>query len=225
MTSKFSQFGSRSPRGSGTDEIGERASPLPPHLNSFIPQFSQPQYSQPVQYSQPPQFQQPPPLPPPFAPPPNSYSPYDRGNHYQEPAATSPRRFSWPSALGQVPQSVLNGGPVGSPQVPSYSHGTSSVIVNGVELRYDRRSGGYGSVGGPCTGFMVAGLGLGNGKLHPHASGNTGTGVWINGREIHAMDVAGLQAMGVWSLILGKLNQAPGHFQALTKGRSKTTAN
>lgn len=45
---------------------------------------------------------------------------------------------------------------------------------------------------------MVAGLGLGNGKLHPHASGNTGTGVWINGREIHAMDVAGLQAMGVW---------------------------
>ncbi|KAM5385489.1 hypothetical protein ACJZ2D_000688 [Fusarium nematophilum] len=203
-----SQFGPGSPR---ADEFDESAPPLPPRLDTFTPQCSQPQFSQP-QYSQPPQFPQ-----PPIPPPPGSSPPYERGNQYPEPAATSPRRFSWRSALGQVAQSVLNGGPVASPPAHSYAT-SSSVIVNGMELGqadlltlqgvlgavipgnywYDRRSGGYGTVGGPCTGFMVAGLALGNGELHPHASGNTGTGVFINGREIHAMDVVGLQAMGVW---------------------------
>ncbi len=51
-------------------------------------------------------------------------------------------------------------------------------------------------VGGPCTGFLPAGPALGGGALAPDASGRTGTGVFINGREIHSLDVAGLQSMG-----------------------------
>ncbi|KAH7006881.1 hypothetical protein EDB80DRAFT_777559 [Ilyonectria destructans] len=209
-----SQYGPRSPTSPETAEIDESSPPLPPRPNTFTPQFSQPQFSQP-QFSQPqgsqaPQFPQ-----PPVPPTPSSYTPYERGNPYQEPTATSPRHFSWRSAFGQVAQSFTNGGPMASPPAPSFP---SSVMVNGVELGqadlltlrgllgtvipgnywYDRRSGGYGSAGGPCTGFLVAGLPLGNGELHPHASGNTGTGVFINGREIHTMDVVGLQAMGVW---------------------------
>jgi hypothetical protein len=62
--------------------------------------------------------------------------------------------------------------------------------------RYDSISGAYGTVGGPCTGFLSAGPALGGGKLAPDASGRTGTGVFINGREIHSQDVAGLQRMG-----------------------------
>lgn len=44
---------------------------------------------------------------------------------------------------------------------------------------------------------MAAGLALGGGQLAWDASGNTGTRVFINGREIHAMDVLALQGMGV----------------------------
>ncbi len=51
-------------------------------------------------------------------------------------------------------------------------------------------------VGGPCIGFLAAGPALGGGALAPDASGRTGTGVFINGREIHSLDVAGLQSMG-----------------------------
>jgi len=52
-------------------------------------------------------------------------------------------------------------------------------------------------MGGPCRGFITPGLALGGGQLAHDASGNTGTRVFINGREIHATDVIGLQGMGV----------------------------
>ncbi|KAH7142573.1 hypothetical protein B0J13DRAFT_49649 [Dactylonectria estremocensis] len=139
---------------------------------------------------------------------------HERGIHHPAPTVTPAKRFSWRSTLGQVAQSVVFGGPVAFPQPSSFA---SNVTVNDVQLGqadllslqgllgavipgnywYDRRSGAYGLTGGPCTGFLVAGLALGNGQLDQHASGNTGTGVFINGREIHVMDVLSLQSMGV----------------------------
>ncbi|KAK5995959.1 hypothetical protein PT974_04379 [Cladobotryum mycophilum] len=91
------------------------------------------------------------------------------------------------------------------------------VVVNGVQLGrgdianlwaqlgsvssgaywYDRRSGAYGLIGGPCIGAMMPGQHLGGGQLAPNSSGNSGTGVFINGREIHALDVMGLRNIGV----------------------------
>ncbi len=53
---------------------------------------------------------------------------------------------------------------------------------------YDRRTGAWGLWGGPALGVAVAGLDLG-GPLPPDASGG-GTGVYINGRELHPLDVA-----------------------------------
>lgn len=62
---------------------------------------------------------------------------------------------------------------------------------------YDPVSGAAGLWGGPTRGFLGAGLALG-GALPPEASGGgTGrlTGVFINGREIHPLDVQGLTGM------------------------------
>lgn len=59
---------------------------------------------------------------------------------------------------------------------------------------YDRISGAWGIEGGPTAGFTVAGLDLG-GALRADASGGGHglfTGVFINGRELHPMDVAAL---------------------------------
>ena len=58
---------------------------------------------------------------------------------------------------------------------------------------YDRMSGAWGLSGGPTAGFTVAGLNLG-GPLKADAS-NGNTGVFINGRQLHTMDVLGLQQL------------------------------
>ncbi|HJZ67648.1 MAG TPA: hypothetical protein VKF81_05980 [Blastocatellia bacterium] len=59
---------------------------------------------------------------------------------------------------------------------------------------YDRMSGAWGVEGGPTAGFIHAGLDLG-GQLRADASRGK-TGVFINGRELHALDVRGLQRLG-----------------------------
>ncbi len=56
---------------------------------------------------------------------------------------------------------------------------------------YDPVSGAAGAWGGPTLGFLPAGLELG-GALPPNASGGgsgRGTGVFVNGRELHPIDV------------------------------------
>jgi hypothetical protein len=55
---------------------------------------------------------------------------------------------------------------------------------------YDKYSGAWGVEGGPTAGWIPAGLDLG-GPLRADASGGN-TGVFINGRELHLLDVAGL---------------------------------
>ncbi len=60
---------------------------------------------------------------------------------------------------------------------------------------YDAHSGASGRWGGPALAFLPAGLRLG-GELPASASGGgqgTLTGVFVNGRELHPIDVAGLQ--------------------------------
>jgi hypothetical protein len=60
---------------------------------------------------------------------------------------------------------------------------------------YDARSGASGRWAGPALAFLPAGLRLG-GDVPASASGGgrgTVTGVFVNGRELHPIDVAGLQ--------------------------------
>lgn len=59
---------------------------------------------------------------------------------------------------------------------------------------YDRICGAWGVQGGPTLGFIQAGLALG-GSLQTDAS-NGDTGVFINGRQLHRLDVIGLQQLG-----------------------------
>jgi len=63
---------------------------------------------------------------------------------------------------------------------------------------YDPASGGAGAWGGPAAAYLGPGLALG-GPLSANASGGgTGrvTGVFINGRELHPLDVQGLSRIG-----------------------------
>ena len=53
---------------------------------------------------------------------------------------------------------------------------------------YDKMNGSWGQKGGPAEGFIVAGLNLG-GPLREDAS-NGDTGVFINDRQLHRVDVA-----------------------------------
>lgn len=52
---------------------------------------------------------------------------------------------------------------------------------------YDSKAGGFGMMGGPCLGWAVPNLNIG-GPLPANAS-NGNTGVFINGRQLHMMDV------------------------------------
>jgi len=58
---------------------------------------------------------------------------------------------------------------------------------------YDNHSGAWGVEGGPTAGFIQAGLGL-PGPMPADISGG-GTGIFINGREIHPLDQQGLQQL------------------------------
>ena len=58
---------------------------------------------------------------------------------------------------------------------------------------YDHTSGAWGLEGGPTVGFILPGLEL-PGPLPSDISGQ-GSGVFINGREIHFQDKAGLQGL------------------------------
>ena len=63
---------------------------------------------------------------------------------------------------------------------------------------YDAMSGGAGVMGGPAAAYLGPGLALG-GPLPANASGGgngRATGVFINGRELHPLDVAGLRRYG-----------------------------
>jgi hypothetical protein len=77
---------------------------------------------------------------------------------------------------------------------------------------YDPVSGAWGIMGGPTLGFTLPGLQVG-GPLQANAS-NGDTGVFINGRQLHRLDVVGLLQMRVpvqrgrwWVLANGNFGQ------------------
>jgi hypothetical protein len=59
---------------------------------------------------------------------------------------------------------------------------------------YDPVSGAWGAQAGPTLGFRRPGLKLG-GPLRPNAS-NGHTGVFVNGRELHRLDLLALERLG-----------------------------
>lgn len=59
---------------------------------------------------------------------------------------------------------------------------------------YDPLSGLFGLMGGPGLGFTMPGMEVG-GPLPANASGG-GTNIFVNGRELHPMDVAALMTLG-----------------------------
>ena len=58
---------------------------------------------------------------------------------------------------------------------------------------YDQTCGAWGVEGGPTTGFFAAGMNL-PGPMPANISGG-GTGVFLNGREVHPLDKKGLEQL------------------------------
>jgi hypothetical protein len=105
---------------------------------------------------------------------------------------------------------------------------------------YDGRSGAAGQWGGPTRGFLAPGLPLGGGVAPAEASGGGGgrlTGVFVNGRELHPLDVSGLTSWlgappvpGRWWVDgqgwFGLEGQGPlGHLQAIGAQRQRASSS
>jgi len=84
---------------------------------------------------------------------------------------------------------IINARKLSDQQLQTLEQGSPNQIPDG-NYWYDRVSGAWGRQGGPCGGFTMAGLNLG--PLREDAS-NGNTGVYVNGRELHYLDVAMLQ--------------------------------
>ena len=110
------------------------------------------------------------------------------------------------SALAQQPGIVVNGQPLSIQEVLHY----------GVDLPpgrywYDQISGLWGFEGGPSVGQIAPGVPLGGALRIDASSGNTG--VFINGREIHMLELLELRAI-FGEVPLGRFSVAPDQSQA-----------
>jgi hypothetical protein len=111
----------------------------------------------------------------------------------------------------QLTDVVVNGVRVRDEQVAELEcleGGRRAPLRNGTYW-YDPVSGAWGAQAGPTLGFRRTGLKVG-GPLRPNAS-NGHTSVFVNGRELHRLDVLALERLGqVW---LGRYwLDAPGNF-------------
>jgi hypothetical protein len=129
-------------------------------------------------------WQKPPDAPPPYTPPPYAPQPSAPMSTAENDPMMHPR-----------PQVVINRVPLNQTEMQRLRAAIHPNPVIPGNYWYDGTSGAWGMMGGPCMGIMPAGVAIG-GPLPADASGG-GTGVFINGREIHPMDCAGLQAIGV----------------------------
>lgn len=98
------------------------------------------------------------------------------------------------TAIARPSGVVVNREPLGVKQVRDLSRAVGQPIRPG-RYWYDRVSGAWGVEGGPMQGVLPAGMPIG-GKMWRGASGGH-TGVIVNGRELHAVDVARLRRAGV----------------------------
>lgn len=86
----------------------------------------------------------------------------------------------------------INGTRLSEPQLLAIEESHKVRVPDG-RYWYDPVCGAWGLEGGPQCGIAVAGLALG-GPLRADAS-NGNTGVFVNGRELHAIDVARLASL------------------------------
>jgi hypothetical protein len=105
-----------------------------------------------------------------------------------------------PATTGRTPARALrfNGRALGAGELATLERLERSIgrVPDG-DYWYDTRTGASGRWGGPGLAFLPSGLQLG-GELPAGASGGgqgTLTGVFVNGRELHPVDVAGLQEL------------------------------
>lgn len=120
--------------------------------------------------------------------------------------AGGPARTSTPADVVRINDVVVS-----QAILDAYAHRFQTRIPPG-NYWYDKVSGAWGIMGGPMLGVTLPGL-QGGGPLKGNAS-NGDTGVFINGRHLHRLDVAGLLQMGVpvqrgrwWVLANGNFGQ------------------
>ncbi|HRD96958.1 MAG TPA: hypothetical protein PLA97_11240 [Rubrivivax sp.] len=104
-----------------------------------------------------------------------------------------------PACGGAAPEAgpvVINTQPL-SPATRSRLEATYRTRLLAGRYWYDPRTGWWGVEGGPTIGLVHAGLALG-GPLRADASHGS-SGVFINGRQLHGMEVTYLRTLGpVW---------------------------
>jgi hypothetical protein len=110
-----------------------------------------------------------------------------------------------PPALGESGRQVLvNGERLSDRELLALEQGYG-IRIEDADYWYDRISGAWGLSGGPAAGVIMPGLELGGPLAADPSAGNTG--VFINGRELHPVDVAGLRNLfgvvypGRWYLL------------------------
>src|SRR5690606_8015417 len=106
-------------------------------------------------------------------------------------AATPAQTRGSSSAPSGAARSVTVNGQRLSAEALALVEQTYRVRIVDADYWYDNLSGAWGIMGGPTRGFIYSGLPLG-GPLAANASGG-GTGVFVNGRELHPLDVSGLR--------------------------------
>jgi hypothetical protein len=110
-------------------------------------------------------------------------------------AGEPPAPAGQPSGAAPVSsRSVVINGQRLSDQTVEALEATFRIKVMDGQYWYDRMNGSWGIQGGPAAGFIMAGLDLG-GPLRADASSGD-TGVFINGRQLHRVDVARLSQLG-----------------------------
>jgi hypothetical protein len=93
-------------------------------------------------------------------------------------------------AQGRSRNVVINGERISLEMLRAYEQRYRVHVADGAYW-YDGFSGAWGVQGGPTVGFIAPGLAIG-GKLRSDASHGK-TGVYVNGRQLHWMDVLALQ--------------------------------
>jgi hypothetical protein len=109
-------------------------------------------------------------------------------------AAQTPPGGALPAGPGAQARSVrINRVEIGPDVIQALAQGYGVQVGPG-DYWYDPLSGLFGLMGGPGLGVTMPGLQIG-GPLPPDAS-EGGTNVFVNGRELHPLDVQALSALG-----------------------------
>jgi hypothetical protein len=112
--------------------------------------------------------------------------------------ASQPMRQELPGVIASPPRQQAASGVVINRRELSYGEVAQLMRIIGQQIVqgrywYDPYCGAWGVEGGPTAGFTVAGIDMGA-ALPANASAGS-TGVFVNGRELHPLDVAALQSI------------------------------